>query len=893
MLNVRPVFPVFAFIFPVLAAVFLSCATVKPLPDPGVETGVSRSLANYRKANISEVQYLMELDIPAEKVQKIGGLAEISFQLKATKYPLQLDFKEDQSRIKKLSVNSVSVGINLQKEHLLVDQQYLKVGRNVVNIEFWAGDGALNRNADYLYTLFVPDRARTVFPCFDQPDLKAVYTLTLKVPEDWKAIANAKLKDSMVVNARKTYRFQPSDTISTYLFSFSAGKFEEITGQMDHLKANFLYRETDTAKLNHSLNEIFKIHGNSLKFMENWTGIAYPFQKFDFVSIPDFQFGGMEHVGAIQYKESSLFLDGGATKDQLNSRVNLIAHETAHMWFGDLVTMDWFTDVWMKEVFANFMADKSTEGLTGKADFDLKFLVDHFPAAYGVDRSIGANPIRQDLGNLKDAGTLYGNIIYHKAPIMMRQLERLMGKEKFQQGVSEYLKKFANGNASWPDLIAILDKYAAEDLQKWNKVWVNDSGRPVIDYQLEKKDGKITSFKVQQKPEYGNRNGRNNNAINNNVGNESAEKGKIWPQLFELSLYYPDGVKELTVNLNAKEVEVKEAIGMDLPLFLQFNSSGQGYGVWPVDPAMYAAQDQFSVFAEMKAPLNRASAYISLYENMLNGRSIKPAVLLDLLMSRLVSEKDELNLKLITGYIGVIFWEFSSTEERLAIQEKLERTLWNAMVNEPLANHKKLLFKAYQDVFLSKTAADRLLQIWKNQQAPQGLILSEDDYTALTFALALRMNDNADLLQSQLDRIKNVDRRKRFEFIKPAVSSELSDRNAFFKRLELKANREKEANVGVALYYLHHPLRQSTSIAYLPKSLEMLAEIQTTGDIFFPQSWLQSTFSYYQTEQAVQVVTDFLNANPDYNPKLKAKILQATDYLYRASRLKKNMSMEE
>ena len=860
MLNVR-------YLFPLVATVFLSCATVKSLPDPGIETGVSRNLANYRKANISEVHYLMELDIPEEKEQKIAAVAEVSFQLKSTKYPLQLDFKEDKSLLKKLSVNGMPVEIKLVNEHLVVDQKYLKSGRNVVSIEFWAGNGALNRNSDYLYTLFVPDRARTVFPCFDQPDMKAVYTLTLKVAKDWNAIANAALRDSVLTANRKTYHYKPSDTISTYLFAFAAGKFKKMTAPMDRLSGNFLYRETDTAKLSHSLNEVFRIHGNSLKFMEQWTEIPYPFQKFDFVAIPDFQFGGMEHVGAIQYKESSLFLDGGATKDQLNSRSNLIAHETAHIWFGDLVTMNWFTDVWMKEVFANFMADKSTEAITGKADFDLKFLVDHFPAAYGVDRTIGANPIRQDLDNLKDAGTLYGNIIYHKAPIMMRQLERLMGKDKFQHGVREYLKKFANGNASWPDLISILDKYADADLQKWNKVWVNDSGRPVVDYQLEKKDGKITSFNIQQKAEYGSA----------NASSSRVEDEKIWPQLFEVSLYYPDGVKELTVNLNAKEVAVKEAIGMDTPLFVQFNSSGQGYGVWPLDTAM------FSKLYNIEQPLNRASAYISLYENMLNGRSIQPAALLELLMTGIGQEKEELNLKLMTGYISTIFWEFMKPEERMAIHNRLENILWNAMIYQPIANQKKLYFKAYQDIFLSKTAIEQLNLIWKNQKAPQGLILSEDDYTALTFALALRMEDNSSLLQSQLDRITNADRRKRYEYIRPAVSSNLTDRNAFFKRLELKVNREKEANVGVALYYLHHPLRQVTSIAYLPKSLDMLVEIQTTGDIFFPQSWLQSTFSYYQTEDAAALVTDFLKAHPDYNPKLKAKILQATDNLYRAS----------
>jgi aminopeptidase N len=330
--------------------------------------------------------------------------------------------------------------------------------------------------------LFVPDRARTVFPCFDQPDLKATFTLTLRIPEQWKALANGALKDSIVKDGQKTYHFKTSDLLSTYLFAFAAGDFRQTEGLVSAFKTSFLFRETDTAKLNKSIPEIFTIHTDALKYFQEWTGIPYPFQKFGFVAIPDFQFGGMEHPGAIQYKASSLFLDNGATKDQINARNNLIAHETAHMWFGDMVTMNWFTDVWMKEVFANFMADKSNADAGGTDEFDLKFLVDHFPAAYNVDRTAGSNPIRQDLDNLKDAGSLYGNIIYHKAPVMMRQLERLMGAEMFQKGVREYLKKFAGGNASWPDLINILGKYAPVDLQTWNKVWVNETGRPLIDY---------------------------------------------------------------------------------------------------------------------------------------------------------------------------------------------------------------------------------------------------------------------------------------------------------------------------------------------------------------------------------------------------------------------------
>jgi aminopeptidase N len=839
--------------------VFISCSTLKQQGDPGLEEGVSRKLALYRKNVLSDIHYKLDFDIPHVRTQPIPAKESIQFKLQENKYDLQLDFRDQPEKLKKLTVNGVERAVKHDKEHILIAAAQLKKGANEIEIEFLAGEGALNRNADYLYTLFVPDRARTVFPCFDQPDLKAVYSLTLKVPASWTAMANAALADSSLAADRKTYRFKTSDTLSTYLFSFVAGKFNQVNAKVGKWNTDFLYRETDTAKIRQSVAEVFKIHSNSLKYFEDWTTIPYPFQKFGFAAIPDFQFGGMEHVGAIQYKASSLFLDGGATRDQLNSRTNLIAHETAHMWFGDLVTMSWFTDVWMKEVFANFMADKSTETGGGSADFDLKFLIDHFPAAYGVDRSTGANPIRQDLSNLKDAGTMYGNIIYHKAPIMMRQLERLMGKEKFQSGVREYLKKFANGNASWPDLIAVLDKYADADLQQWNKVWVNESGRPVIDYAIEKKDGKIKSFSMSQQAEYG--------------------KERIWPQYVELALYYPDHVKEFTVNLNAAKVDVKALIGEDVPLYVLFNSSGQGYGLWPVDPGM------LDKVYRMPKPLNRASAYISLYENMLNGRSIKPLALLKLFMQGTAQEKDELSLKLLTNYIGLIYWEFLSQEERLGLNLTLEDNLWHAIAAQELPNHKKMLFKAYQDVFVSKDAYAKLADIWKSQKALPGLKLFEDDYTALAFALALRDNQDSGILQAQLNRITNADRKKRFEFIMPAVSSDQQVRDAFFHSLSLRANREKEANVGTALYYLHHPLRQSGSVKYLGSSLEMLEEIQTTGDIFFPQNWLQSIFTLYQSQEAAETVQTFLKAHPDYNPKLKAKILQAADQLFRARKL--------
>ena len=171
----------------------------------------------------------------------------------------------------------------------------------------------------------------------------------------------------------------------------------------------FFYRKTNEEKLAASTGELFKLHQQSIDFLKDYTDSEFPFQKLDFALIPHFQYGGMEHVGAIQYRESSLMLDNSATEIRKLGRGKLIVHETSHMWFGDLVTMKWFSDVWMKEVFANFMADKIVNPVFPDINHDLQFMVNHYPSAYGEDRTKGPNSIRQKLDNLKNAGSLYGH----------------------------------------------------------------------------------------------------------------------------------------------------------------------------------------------------------------------------------------------------------------------------------------------------------------------------------------------------------------------------------------------------------------------------------------------------------------------------------------------------
>jgi aminopeptidase N len=534
-----------------LCIIGVLCAWGCEKPSSDFAKGVSLELNDARKQSIDSIHYAIELDIPATKKEAIRGSARITFDLNTTKRPLVLDFNADSSWIISVKRDRKMIPYVFHHEHIIIDQAYFQKGRNEIEIDFIAGDQSLNRSDEYLYTLFVPDRASTCFPLFDQPNLKATYTLTVKTPGDWEAVSNGLLTEKTVEGSRSVYHFGKTKPISSYLFAFAAGKFFKETKTLSGREMTMYYRETDTVKVNRNRDEIFGLHEYALTWLEKYTGIPYPFGKFDFVLIPSFQYGGMEHPGSIFYNESAQFLDENASVNKRMARASVIAHESAHMWFGDLVTMDWFNDVWLKEVFANFMAAKIVHPRFPEINHQLRFLLAHYPAAYEVDRTAGTNPILQELENLKNAGTLYGAIIYQKAPIVMRKLEQIIGAEKMQESLSEYLKTYAFGNAKWDDLIRIIDKKTAHDIAGWSQVWVKTSGMPVYE-----KDAVFIGQKAD------------------------SVSGRIWQQPLVFKWLEGHSFKESVVQMNQK-TPVKVGFRSDAVHFA--DTDGRGYGYFKTD----------------------------------------------------------------------------------------------------------------------------------------------------------------------------------------------------------------------------------------------------------------------------------------------------------------------
>jgi aminopeptidase N len=772
---------------------------------------------------------------------------------------LQLDFKVYQENIQKIMVNQKVIPIDFLEGHIVINPMYLNVGNNKIQIEFIAGNQSLNRNSDFLYTLLVPDRAATLFPCFDQPNLKARFSLTLQIPKNWDASGNGMLIKNTPNGLKKTLVYKETQPISTYLFAFAAGKFQRLTKEKKGLKMSMLYRETDSLKVAQNMDKIFDLHATSVLWLEDYTQIPMPFEKLDFVLLPGFQYGGMEHVGNIFYKESALILDESATDNQKLARARLIAHETAHYWFGDLVTMNWFNDVWLKEVFANFMAAKAVNPDFPEVNHELSFLLSHHPTAYSEDRSGGSHPIQQNLENLKDAGSLYGGIIYQKAPIVMRQLEKLMGAAAFQKGLQQYLKEFSYTNATWDDLIFILDELTPVSLKEWSNVWVKEPGMPhILSTVSTHEDGYMKEFTIQQL--------------------KTSHSGQYWQQETEMVLFYADTIIKIPVVINGSKTQIPVTQKLKKPLAILPNASAIGYGYFQLDTSSLSTflHDSLTV----KDELIRGAIRIALQEELIH-KKITGEDFISYLLISLEKEKESLNRQLLLSQLNQVFWSFLSDEQRSIYTPNIEKLLWELMNESTSVSAKAAYFSSYRDLALSQEATQTLYDIWSGKNKISGLPVSEQQMIDLAASLALLLPQQAgEIIDSQLMKTLNPDRKKRLKYLQPFLSADIRVRDTAFESLFETENRGVEPWVVDAVRYLNHPLRAKESTHYITPSLELLEEIQKTGDIFFPRQFITAVISGHQSPTAAYYVKKFLLEHPNFPYRLKNKVLMAADLLF-------------
>ena len=786
--------------------------------------GVSKELADHRKANISNVVYDLTFNIPSNPSHRVTGKAIISFDLKVRE-DLILDFQGDFN-----GTAYVYYGKNdkrrsfeafYQDEHIVIPMKQLQEGKNKIELDFISLDKALNRHDEYMYTIFVPDLARSVFPCFDQPDLRAVFVTTLNAPSGWKTMTSDNICQ-----------------LPTYLYSFVAGNFFEKTGTRDGRVMRALYRETDPDKVA-QLDRVFDEAGQALKWMEGYTGIACPFKEYGLVILPGYQFGGMEHPGAIQMSDRRIFLEKNALQEDELSRSELIAHETAHLWFGDMVSLKWFEDVWTKEVLANFMASKITRRQYNKIDHDLNFIKTYQNNAINIDRTEGTHAIAQELSNLNHASLLYDNIIYDKAPVMMRMLERVMDSAIMQNGLNKFLLEYQFNNASWDDLITIFDKEApSASVRQFSDIWVKQKGMPNIH----------TSY-------------QNGNLVI--TQSDPYHRGIFWPQKFQVRAIY-DLSKSSTFVVDMQQPTVTIKVP-GRPDYIIPNSDGKGYGRFTLD-------DDYTLLMPKRLittrnDLNRYALLLAIHDNYLMGK-IPPSHFAEL-FRMMVKEKNPLIISTALDHMFKIVRDVN-IEQRAA----LELCMMDLLKENPTNDCHQYIVRRMATCASSPEVLDQMQEIWKKHLDP---MLNEHDYMEIAYRLAIMHPQNwQDILNTQRARLQTEELRREFDYISRACNPDKDERTKLFNALLRPENRKEEPWALHTLRLLNSDVFEPQSNDYIEPSLKSLEYIQQTSDVFFPGRWMKALMADHKSKEAAQIIENFMKANPDYPSYLKNKALEAS-----------------
>ena len=802
------------------------CLSTQSVKAQMLVKGVSKELAEHRKANISQVVYDLTFNIPSKPYESVKGKAIISFNLEVRE-DVVLDFQgqiDGTCYIHDENDKRHATDILYQDEHIIIPMELLTEGKNKIELPFIANDKALNRNDDYMYTLFVPDMARSVFPCFDQPDLRAVFVTTLKVPSGWKTMASDNVCQ-----------------LPTYLYSFVAGKFQEKSTVHNGRRMRALYRESDPDKVA-QLDQVFDEASQALDWMEGYTGIACPFKEYGLVILPGYQFGGMEHPGAIQMNDRRIFLEKQATQEEKMARMELIAHETAHLWFGDLVSLKWFEDVWAKEVMANFLASKMVRRSFPDINHDLNFLKTYQTRAIAIDRTEGTHPIAQELTNMSDARLLYDNIIYNKAPVMLRMLEETMGAPEMQTGLQKYLNDHVFKNASWDELVSALDEAApSANVKQFSEVWVKQKGMPTIH----------TTYK-------------NGNLVI--TQNDPYHRGIVWPQKFQVRLVYDLGTSR-TITVDMKEATRTIRVN-DKPDYIIPNYNGKGYGHFTLD-------NEYAVLLPKRlittrSDLHRYALLQTIHDNYLLGRI--PPIHFAELNRMMMTEQNPLIISATIDHMFRIAFDMPAEQRKT-----LELCMMDLIDKNPSKDMRQLMIRKLSTHATAPELIDRIYTIWQQHNDP---LLSEQDYMNMAYRLAiLRSDTSSPILAAQRKRLKTDDERREFDYISRVCTSAPMLRVRLFNEMLKPQNREKEPWALKAFQLLNADVYEPQSNVYIESGLRSLQYIEQTSDIFFPTNWLKALLAEHKSREARLTVEKFINNNPNYPEHLRRKILEAAWFL--------------
>jgi len=720
----------------------------------------------------------------------------------------------------------------------------------------------------YLYTQYEPADSRRVFAGFEQPDLKAPFRFEVRAPEGWTVWSNGagELSDGV-------WRFAETKPISTYITCVVAGPYHYVTDTYSRTFADGTTLEIPLGAMcrkglapHFDADDVFLITKQGLDFFHEHFDYPYPFGKYDQAFVPEYNLGAMENPGLVTFREEYVFR-GKVTQASYEARANVILHEMAHMWFGDLVTMAWWDDLWLKESFADFMGTFGNVGATRFKDAWITFANRRKAWAYRADQLPSTHPITADIRDLQDAKLNFDGITYAKGASVLKQLVAYVGQDAFLEGARRYFKRHAYGNTRLGDLLSVLGETSGRDMTAWSRSWLETAGVNALTPQVLLADSRVAELAVvQEAPE----------------AHPELRPHRIAVGLYRLT---EGGALEryarVEMDVDGPRTVVAELAGAEVPDLVLVNDDDLTYCKTRFDAGSLATLQEH--LGDLTDPLARALCWSALW-NMTRDALLPARDFIGLVLRFAGRESDIGVLQMLHAWARSALERYAAPAWRDTGGALLaEGALRELRAAGPGSEHQLAWARFFASTASAEPDLALLKELLDGTTAIEGLDVDQELRWAFLEPLAAHGVADERLLAAELARDDTASgKRHQVRCLAARPSAEVKAR-AWEQVVE--SDTLSNALVEATIAGFDQPSQRELTAPYAQKYFAAIERVWRERSIQIGMDVVSGLFPAFQDRPETLAATDaWLQAHQDAAPALRRLVLEARDDLARALR---------
>lgn len=611
-----------------------------------------------------------------------------------------------------------------------------------------SGEG-LQRSIDpsdgevYLYSQCAPAFARLIFPCFDQPNLKAPFALTVIAPAEWAVLSNNPLKTKTELTGQKIqWEFTPTPRIASYIYALIAGPYHHVHDEYIGTKTVPLGIYLRKSLAQHlDADKIFQATKDGFAFYEGVFGLAYPFDKYDQIAVVDYNWGAMENPGAVTFKEDLFIFRSKVTDRQYAWRTSVILHEMAHMWFGDMVTMEWWNDIWLNESFAEWISYLALSESTRFTNAWVSFNIDIKNWGYRQDQLSSTHPVVTAAEDVEMASTNFDGISYAKGASILKQLFAYVGREAFISGLQKYFEKHAWKNTTLADLLTELEIASGIDLKEWSTTWLETAGVTTLRPILEISEGNYTSVTISQE------------APSIPIGSTQLRPHRISIGLYDLINGEVVLRKSLLTNISGGHTVISEFAGEKMADLILINDQDLAYAKIRFD--QQSIQTLTTSLGQIKDPLARVVCWSAAWD-MLRDSELSASDFITTSISGLATENDIDVIFIVMNQLEMAIERYAHPTHRDNLRASVADELESMLNRSTPGSDLQLQYARSFTTFAHSTAQSQRIKELMSGSLP-GLIVDTNLRWTFVNALAQRGLISHSELDAELEGDKTLD----------------------------------------------------------------------------------------------------------------------------------------